>query len=133
MRRIAVSALMTGALVGGGLAAPTQAWDADYGRIWASDKVLREGCHNYRYQYRVRPETGEWTLETFLRDPSGDTIASNVLDSVIDPRRGSSTFRICRNVTRPGRFKIRGKLTNYVGDDQRVVWVKPGRFRMRRA
>jgi len=132
MRRIAVAALTVGALVGGGLAAPTQAWDGDYGRLRATDKVLKDGCHAYRYYYRIKPRTPEWALETFLRDPSRDTIAHNALDNFTDPRRGHSRFRICRNVTRPGKFKIRGKLTRYNGSEQTVVWIRPVVFRMRR-
>jgi hypothetical protein len=118
-------------LMGGGLAVPAEAGNPDLGRTWARDKVLKRGCHDYRYQYKVTAPAEEWSLELFLRDPSGDTIASNAKDSMVDPKRGSGTFRFCRYNTEPGRFKIRGKLTRYNGYDQYVGWVKPGIFRMR--
>ena len=76
MRHIALIALAVGALLVGGLVAPAHAGDIRFGRLWAADKVLREGCHNYRYQYVVRPPTNDWSFETFLHDPSGETIAS---------------------------------------------------------
>lgn len=140
MLRIVVIAVMTATMLTGGLTAPTQAGNPDYGRLWAADKVLRDGCHGYRYQYRVRPRTNDWSLETFLRDPRGETIAHNAIDSDSNAKRGHDRFRFCRWSTRPGRFKIRGKLTIYhkaefpliEEDTQKVVWIKPGYFRMRR-
>lgn len=131
--RTAAAVLTTAALLLGGLSAPAEAGDRDLGRLWAKDKVLKRGCHDYRYQYRVKPDTRHWSLETFLRDPSGEVIASNAFENATNKRRGSSTFRFCRWNTEPGRFKIRGKLTQYDGYDQTVGWVKPGWFRMRLA
>jgi hypothetical protein len=132
---IAVGALLVGALV-----APAQAGHLRYGRLWAGDKILRESCHNYRYQYVVRPPTRAWLFETFLHDPSGETIASNTMDDSANRKRGANHFRFCKNVTRPGRFKITGKLSwqrcnGLPGPAQEctthVRWVKPGFFRMR--
>ena len=129
---VAVGALLVGALV-----APAHAGDIRYGRVWAADKVLREGCHGYRYQYVVRPRTNDWSFETFLHTPSGRTIASGGFHFGVDPRRGAGHFRFCNDVTRPGRYKIRGKLTwkscDILGHcTKHVRWVKPGYFRMRR-
>lgn len=141
MRHIVFTALAVGALLLGGLVAPSLAGDIRFGRVWAADKVLREGCHYYRYQYVVRPRTNDWFMETFLRAPSGRTIASGGFHVGADPRRGDGRFRFCDDVTRAGRFKIAGKLTwrrcnDLPGPTQsctRVVrWVKPGYFRMRR-
>jgi hypothetical protein len=132
----AVGALLVGALV-----APAHAGDIRFGRLWAADKVLREGCHDYRYQYVVRPATNDWMFETFLHAPSGRTIASNTMDSSANPKRGAHHFRFCNDVTRPGRFKISGKLTWRTCNDlpgplnectKHVRWVQPGFFRMRR-
>jgi len=132
----AVAALLAGALV-----APAHAGDLRFGRLWAGNKVLREGCHGYRYQYVVRPPTQGWLFETFLHAPSGRTIASNTMDNKANPRRGSNHFRFCNDVARPGRFKITGKLSwktcnGLPGPAQECVrhvrWVKPGHFRMRR-
>jgi hypothetical protein len=131
MRRFVTATCATGALLLGGLVAPADAGDPDLGRVWARDKILKQGCHDYRYQYRVRPGTRHWSMETFLRDPSGEIIASDAFDNATNKRRGSSTFRFCRWNTSPGKFKIRGKLTMYDGYDQDKGWVKPGYFRMR--
>ena len=140
MKHIAVI-FAVGALLVGALVAPAHAGDIRFGRLWAANKVLREGCHNYRYQYVVRPPNNDWLFETFLHGPSGRTIASNTLDPAANPKRGANHFRFCNDVTRPGRFKIAGKLTwrtcngmpgpldNCV---KHVRWVKPGYFRMRR-
>jgi hypothetical protein len=132
----AVGALLVGALV-----APAHAWNVRFGRVWAADKVLREGCHDYRYQYVVRPRTNDWLFETFLHGPSGRTIASNTMDSGANRKRGANHFRFCNDVTRAGRFKITGKLTwnrcnglpgPLTDCTKHVRWVKPGYFRMRR-
>jgi hypothetical protein len=141
MKHIAVM-LAVGALLAGALVAPAHAGPARYGRVWAADKVLREGCHNYRYQYVVRPGTNDWSMETFLHSPSGGTIASGGFHFGVDPKRGAGRFRFCNDVTRPGRFEITGKLTWRSCNDlpgplneckKHVRWVKPGYFRMRRA
>lgn len=133
----AVGALLVGALV-----VPAQAGDIRFGRAWAADKVLREGCHGYRYQYVVRPRTNDWSLETFLHRPSGGILQSGAFAVGADPKRGHDRFRICNDSARPGRYKITGKLTWRRCNDlpgllmdchQRVRWIKPGYFRLRRA
>jgi len=131
MKQLAIVLTAVGALVGGGITAPAEAGDADLGRLWAGDKWLKRGCHNYKYQYQVTSSADDWLLEVFLKDPTGETIASNTKDSYVNPKRGSGTFRFCRNNTRPGKFKIRGKLTRYDAHGQYVGWVQRGVFRMR--
>jgi hypothetical protein len=129
-----------GALLAGALVAPAHASHIRFGRVWAADKVLREGCHGYGYHYAVRPRTNDWLFETFLHAPSGRTIASNTMDDGANRKRGSNRFRFCNDVTRPGRFKITGKLTwnkcsglpaPAGGCTKHVRWVKPGFFRLR--
>jgi len=107
---------------------------SSYGHTNAPDGVLRSGCHNYRYRYVVTTPTNDWTLETNLRDPTGDDIASGVFASDSDPRRGRPHFRFCRNVTRSGKFTIRAKVHwyGYYGQDH-VVWLEPSHFRLSRA
>ena len=73
----------------------------------------------------------DWNLETFLINPNKKPVGSGQMQFNSDPDRGPSTFRLCRNVTVPGRYKIRGKLT--YGPDDTVVWIKPGFFRLRKA
>ena len=130
--RTVLAGLLTGTLLVLGTPAAT-AGDADFGRMWRKDGVLKAGCHNYKYHYRVKPPKPDWALETFLVDPAKETIASGGVISDVDPKRGSETFRFCKYNTRPGKFKLRGKLTYRDGYDQWVVWVKPGFFRLRRA
>jgi hypothetical protein len=139
MKHIALI-VAVGALLAGALVAPAHAGNIRFGRLWAADKVLREGCHNYRYQYVVRPRTNDWLFETFLHGPSGGTIASNTMDAEANRKRGSGDFRFCNDVTHAGRFKITGKLTWKSCNDlpgplmeckKRVRWVRPGSFRMR--
>ena len=64
------------------LPAPTYAGSAQYGRTWRKDGVLRGGCHEYRFQYRVRPGQvqpgNDWSAEFFLDRPGEEaTIAAN--------------------------------------------------------
>lgn len=120
-------------LVSAAPAAPSSARAADdeFGRTWAKDKVLRPGCHDYRYQYRVKPPESEWALETFLLDPNKKKVGAGQMLFNADPERGSSTFRLCRASNIHGSYKIRGKLT--YGADDEVVWLEPGRFRLLRA
>lgn len=126
-------------LVSTTLTTPAIAGDGDYGRTWRKDGTLRQGCHGYRFAYRVRPAAvldgadDDWAAEFFLVDPRGRGLGTVAKDSDIDPRRGSARFRVCRETTRPGRFRIRGKLSVY--DDgilEGEVWIKVGRFRLRR-
>jgi hypothetical protein len=114
------------------LAAPTSA-DSEYGRTAAVDGTLRKGCHNYGYRYEVTAPTNDWSLETFLRGPRGEGVASGTFLADSDPRAQQARFRLCRYATRPGRFTIRA-LLHWYGDDgeEHRVWLEPTRFRLRR-
>jgi hypothetical protein len=129
-------------LLGCGLlvAAPATAGDADYGRVWRDDGVLRHGCHTYRFRYRVRPGNDNWVAEFFLRGPGGEGLGTAAKDSDLHRTRGRGRFTICHQSTRPGRFRIRGKLSIHHEEDLNpltppqeptVKWVKPARFRLR--
>lgn len=136
MSRTAIIGALLGALLSAGLTAgatPASGGNAEYGRVWRGDGVLRPSCHNYKYHYKVRSPKPDWALETFLVDPRGETIASGGFVSEVDPKRGVGKFRFCRYNTVPGKFKIRGKLSYRDGYDQWVRWVKPGYFRLSRA
>lgn len=131
-RRVALAATVTAALTvvpaGPGLANTSK-----YGHTGSPDRVLRHGCHNYRYHYVVKAPTNDWTLETFLVDPRREKLSSGAFASESDPRRGHGHWRICHTTTRPGTFKIKAKLTWYNGYDGHKVWFKPSYFRLRRA
>ena len=134
MLRTTVVGAITAVLLGTGLTTAT-AGDPDFGRVWRDKNgVLKEGCHDYRYQYRAKPpgDASEWALETFLVDKRGEGVAHGAFASNYDPRRGSGTFRVCEYDTVPGRFKLRGKLTWREGADQFERWVQKDFFRLRR-
>ena len=114
------------------VAAPATAWDAGYGRVWRGDGVLRAGCRDYPFRYRVRPGNNDWGAEFFLIGPGREGLGTVIKLSNNDRRKGRDAFEVCRTATRPGRFKIRGKLTISHGIEQEVHWVKPVRFRLRR-
>lgn len=124
------------ALLMGVLGAPAQARTEsrfkDWGSTAAPDRVLRFSCHDYYYHYVVDPPTNDWAAETFLVDPTGDTLTSGALDSGSDPGRGRARFTICRPSTRPGKFKIRMKITYMDGFTKHEGWVAPSYFRLRK-
>jgi hypothetical protein len=107
---------------------------ADYGRTTAPNGTLRRGCRNYRYHYQVSVPSGDWSLETFLRDPAGRGLASGMFLSDSDPRGQRTRFRFCRSSTRPGTFTIRALVHWYddYGSEHRA-WLDPSRFRLKRA
>lgn len=104
----------------------------DYGHTSAQDGILRRGCHNYHYRYVVAVKSNDWTLETFLDDRTGDTIASGAYSADSDPRRGRGVFRFCRYSTYAGKFKIRAKLSWYPDSGDRKTWFEPTYFWLRR-
>jgi hypothetical protein len=106
---------------------------SSYGHTRAPDGTLRPGCHNYRYHYRVNSPTHDWTLETFLRDPNNEGLASGVFATDSDPTAGPAHFRFCRYSTRAGRFTIRALLHWYDGGGaEHKVWLEPSHFRLSR-
>ena len=104
----------------------------ELGHTHADDGVLRRGCHNYRYRYVVAVKTNDWTLETFLDDRTGDTIASGAFMADSDPKKGHGIFRFCRYSTYAGTFKIRAKLNWYNDAGGHKGWFEPSYFRLRR-
>jgi hypothetical protein len=102
------------------------------GRTHADDGVLRRGCHNHPYRYVVKVRTDDWTLETFLDDRTGETVASGAYSADADPRKGRGVFRFCRYSTYAGRFTIRAKLSWYTDAGEHRGWFEPSHFRLRR-
>ncbi|GHJ60557.1 hypothetical protein NOK12_30750 [Nocardioides sp. OK12] len=106
---------------------------SEHARTWAKDQVLRKGCRDYSYRYRVNPPTDQaWGLETFLVAPGGRKLASGALSDNADQKKGRDTFTVCRTSTRPGKFRIRAKLTYYDGFTAHDGWADTTRFRLRR-
>lgn len=138
LRRLMTALLIALGLLVTTLPAPAVAGSAEYGRTFRKDGVLRSSCHDYRFNYVVKPGNvtpgNDWALELFLLDKRGVGVASDAKDASFDPKRGKGVFSVCRATTVPGRFKIRGKLSVYDGfDPVEEVWIKPGFFRLRRA
>ena len=105
---------------------------AQYAKTTRGDGVLKQGCNNYRYGYRITPpkEASTWALETFLTDRRGKTIASGGILQGADPKKGHDRFRFCRENTVPGRFKLRGKFTYKVGFETFDGWIDPTFFKL---
>ncbi|MEP9365702.1 hypothetical protein ABLE68_22230 [Nocardioides sp. CN2-186] len=104
------------------------------GHTWAPDGTLRSGCHNYRYHYVIKTPTSDWTLETFLKDPDGQGLASGAYFADSDPRVNKRAhFRFCRYSTRAGVFTIKAKV-HWYGEfgDEHVRWLEPSHFRLSR-
>jgi hypothetical protein len=125
------SALALTLVLTGAVAADAQT--SAYGHTAAPDRALRPGCHDYAYRYVIKAPTDDWTLETFLDDPRGETLGSGAFLSDSDPRRGDGVFRFCRYSTKPGRFTIRAKVQWYDGSQEHRAWFEPSHFRLRRA
>ena len=106
---------------------------SSYGHTKAPNGKLRKGCHNYPYRYRLTLPSNDWTLETFLRDRTGDGIASGAFASQSDPAAKRSHFRFCHYEARAGRFTIRALVHWYddMGNDHHV-WLEPSHFRLRK-
>ncbi len=133
LRKALLAIVLALSLVGGATAAAEESRFKPWGTTDGKNAVLKFGCHNYKYIYKVTPPTKEWTAEIFLDDPTGETLASAAFDNYVDPKRGKAFWRICKPSTEPGRFKIRMKVTAYTSSqDYRAAWTKPTFFRLRR-
>ena len=105
----------------------------EWGKTSAPNQVLKKGCHNYRYNYKLTPPEGDWALETFLVGPGGKRLASGAFAGAFDPEKGPGTFRICKATTRYGRFKIKAKLSVQNGPTEYTEgWLPKSHFRLRR-
>ncbi|CAB4708395.1 MAG: hypothetical protein F2667_06895 [Actinobacteria bacterium] len=126
-------ALAAGLLVGPGATGAEGDLDAaKYAKSIGVDGVLKSGCHNYPYRYRVKPPTSQWAFETFLVDRRGESVASGVALAGQDPEKGTLHFRFCRENTVPGRFKIKLKFTSRDGYAVSDGFAKPSFFTLRR-
>ncbi|WP_341927222.1 hypothetical protein [Nocardioides psychrotolerans] len=103
---------------------------ASWGSTKAPDQVLRKGCRDYRFFYKITTPNNEWQAEMFITDPKRRPIASVLADAGSQPRQGILSFRTCRASTTPGRFKIRMRVTYTEGYEKHVGFVKPSYFRL---
>ena len=139
MVRKALVATLLGCLMGAGLVSvSTVTASAEY-KPWGTTKsknhVLRSGCHNYAYRYRINPPNGDWAAEIFLSGPTKVKIASAALISESDPAKGVLQWRMCRPSVTYGRYKMRMKITYRTGPSGFGLvtgWVKPSFFKLTR-
>jgi hypothetical protein len=129
--------LTAGLLVASVPAAPAQPDYKPWGATRAPDQVLRDGCHKYRFHYRINAPTGSWAAEFLLVNRRGVGVANTAVMSESDPRKGWLRWTICRPSTVYGRHKIRMKVTYNPEPkdptaDNKHGWVEPSFFRMKR-
>ncbi len=98
----------------------------------ASDGTLKRGCRDYPVRYKVKHAGEDWLLDLIVRDRSGADVASVSLHGVTSPRKGRTTFSVCRSAVEAGRFTVRGVLTNRDGYDQTEHAVGQHRFWLKR-
>lgn len=106
---------------------------AEFAKTFRGDGTLKKGCKDYRYSYKLSPppEADSWGLETFLIDPTGESIASDAIIKGADPKKGTRQFRLCKRRTEAGKFRIRAKFTYTSGFDTFDGWIDPTTFRLR--
>jgi hypothetical protein len=130
--RAATTALIAGLLVAGP-PSPAEARDfKPWGSTSSKNHVLKRGCHDYTYRYRITPPTEQWSAEIFFVGPGKLGLGSGLLDSAIDPKRGTKTIEVCRATAPYGRYKMRMKVT--FNRDREVIdgFVRPSFFRFTR-
>jgi hypothetical protein len=111
---------------------------ADKATAWVRSPdhgVLKKGCSGHRYRYAVDVPDGKgdsWALEVFLLDSSGRAVASSYEIKGADAVRGKGRLAFCSLNVRPGRYKVKGRLTWAHYSDTTVSWTKPVRVRLQR-
>jgi hypothetical protein len=134
MLRRVIAATSAGLLlaVGLGPASTARAEYVPWGSTSARDQVLKPSCAAYFYRYKMTPPIDDWAAELFLVGPNGVTIQSAALDIDSDPAADRLHWRLCRPSLRPGRYKIKMKVTYLDGYDKYEGWVRPSYFRLLR-
>ena len=94
----------------------------------APDGTLRAGCRDYPLRYKVKGAGKDWRLDLAVRDRSGATVASLTLHGVSSPRKGRTSFSVCRSAVKAGRFSVSGVLTDRDGYQQTDHTVERHRF-----
>ncbi|MBU1801906.1 hypothetical protein [Nocardioides sp.] len=103
-----------------------------YGSISSKNFVLKRGCHTYFYRYEITPPTEEWDAEVFIVSPDGTGLASDVIFSAVDKKRGRNSYEVCRPSTTYGKHKLKMKVTFNRGREVFDGFVKPSSFRFKR-
>src|SRR4051794_41437052 len=105
----------------------------EWGSITGHRAVLRRSCKSYTYSYAIDPPAGTWALEVFIEGPGLHHLAGGAFLDGYDPEVGSGTYKLCRNTTHYGIFKIQAKLSVDDGDGHFVEGRLPAdTFRLHR-
>ena len=117
------------------VASPGSSEARDYkpwGSVSSKNHVLKRGCHDYTYRYRITAPTDAWSAEIFLVAPDGTGLASDVLDTAADPAHGKKKITVCRPSTQVGKHRLKMKVTWTEGRNLTDGYVKPSTFRFTR-
>ena len=135
MKNLTAALLASLALVAATLSLPGAApagAEASWGQVTARKQTIKKGCRDYRYSYRISVPGDAWMAEDTLVSPNGRKVATCTYDSDTRPDAGTGTWELCSATTKPGRYRIRLKVTSYDGYavDERRTEVR--RFRLAR-
>lgn len=103
-----------------------------WGKVVSKNHVLKRGCHDYTYRYKITAPTDQWSAEIFFVSPDGTGLASAVLDTNANPDRGKQKVTVCRPSTSYGKHRIKMKITYNRNRDVIDGFVKPSSFRFKR-
>lgn len=102
-------------------------------KIRSTDGVLSKGCPGHRYRYAVDVPAGDsWSLDVYLVNRAGRTVAFNYELVGGDPKKGKGRLQFCSVDVKPGRYKVKALLTWSHYSDVQTLWAKPRVVRLRR-
>jgi hypothetical protein len=104
----------------------------EWGSVSAKSGQIKAGCRDYRFRYAVTaPETGDWDLSVSIVGPGGRPLWFGYLYEGANPASGTSTFRLCRSKTKPGRYKLKAVVSVQRSSDVETGRLRTARFRLR--
>ena len=112
------------------VAAPAGA-ASSWGRVSAPDQTIKAGCHGYRFHYDVTAPGDAWMAEFTLLNPNGRKVSSHTFESAAEKPSGTSTFDLCTDLTIPGRYQIKMKVTSYDYRAASTQQGQPDAFRLK--
>ena len=102
-------------------------------KVWSTDGVLSKGCPGHKYRYAVDvPDGDSWSLDVWLVNRKGRTVAFNYEIIGGDPKQGKGRLQFCSLGLKPGRYKVKAELIWSHYSDQQSVWAKPRTIHLRR-
>lgn len=127
--RVGTAAMLASLLV---VSVPTSSEAArdfkPWGTVMSKNHVLKRGCHDYTYRYKITAPTNQWSAEIMFVDPNGIGLAAATIDTNADPDQGRRKVTVCRSSAPYGRYKIKMKVTYSKDRIVRDGFVKPSTF-----